>query len=725
MNSYLRWGIVIGLLLTLFLPLVVSSSLYFPFITGKNFAFRIIAEVVFALWIILALRDANYRPKKTWLLGLLTAFLVVVALATAYAIDPLRAFWSNQERMEGLISFLHLFAYFVVLTSILKTERAWWWFWHTSIGVSIIVGFYGLEQLAGWAEIHQGGARLDASLGNASYLAVYMLVHLFLTAIYFYRTRTRARYFFYLPVIVLQFINLYYTATRGALLGFLGGILLATILLVIFERQDKRVRKWASGVLGAVIIFVALFMAFRNYDFIKTNPVLGRFSEISFAEGATNARLLIWGMSWRGFVEHPLLGWGPDNYMFLFNKYYDPGMYAQEQWFDRSHNVFLDWLVSAGVLGLGLYLLLFALAIYFLWWKITDWSRLEKSLFTGLLAGYFFHNIFVFDQLISYLSFFSILAYLNWRAGSLQPSIFREVKLPALTASVLGWLVVIGLIASLFAVNIKPIRVSSDLIKALSSGPNPDTSYLHSLDLFKKIFAARTLVSSEAREQLVNVAITVAGSDKYDDNFKKEILTLAASELSEQIKRVPADARARVFLGDLLGATGNLEPAVTVLKQAVAASPQKQTIMFQLGQAYLRANRGEEALATFKKAFELEPRFIEARKLYALTLWLTGETKAADELLLEGFGTVIINDSNFINAYAGSKHYDRVAKIWELRVKAEPSNAQNYGSLAGAYVLNGERAKAIEVLNELAKQHPELQTEVNHHISEIRAGRNP
>ena len=373
---------MIGLLATLFLPMVVSSSLFFPFITGKNFGFRIIVEIVLALWLILALRDPAYRPKKTLLFGLVTALLVVLAFATAYAIDPYRAFWSNQERMEGLISFLHLFAYFVVLTSVLKTERAWFWFWHTSIGVSVMVGIHGLLQLAGKAEIHQSSARLDASLGNASYLAVYMLVHIFITAIYL-RRRVKEKsgngvWYFYLPIIVLQFINLYYTATRGSLLGFFGGAFLTALLVAVFERQSKRVRKGAIGALALMILFIGFFLAFKDSGFIKNNPVLGRFSDISVTSGSTNARFLIWNMSWQGFKEHPVLGWGPDNYMFLFNKYYNPKMYAQEQWFDRSHNVFFDWLISAGVLGLGLYLSLFVIALYYLWKKITDWGLLEK-----------------------------------------------------------------------------------------------------------------------------------------------------------------------------------------------------------------------------------------------------------------------------------------------------------------------------------------------------------
>lgn len=107
-------------------------------------------------------------------------------------------------------------------------------------------------------------------------------------------------------------------------------------------------------------------------------------------------------MAWQGVRERPVLGWGLDNFHYVFAEKYDPAMYAQEQWFDRSHNVFMDWLVSAGVLGLIAYLSLFAIAIYMLW-RISPESMTfsSKAVIIGGLVAYLGHNIFVFDNLSS------------------------------------------------------------------------------------------------------------------------------------------------------------------------------------------------------------------------------------------------------------------------------------------------------------------------------------
>src|SRR3989344_6375208 len=92
-------------------------------------------------------------------------------------------------------------------------------------------------------------------------------------------------------------------------------------------------------------------------------------------------------------------------------------MYAQEQWFDRVHNTVLDWLVAGGALGLLSYLALFACALWCIR-KRGVFDVFERSILTGLLAAYFFHNLFVFDNITSNLLFVSVLAYIAWRANA-------------------------------------------------------------------------------------------------------------------------------------------------------------------------------------------------------------------------------------------------------------------------------------------------------------------
>ncbi len=177
-NNQLKYIIYAGIFAIPFVPMVVSASLFFPFITGKAFVFRLIVEIIFAAWLVLAIRDENYRPKFSWILGSIILFLAVLGVADIFSQNPFKSFLCNYERMEGFITLLHLGAYFAVLT-ILKTKEIWNKLLATSVGASAIMAIYSFFQLFGKIAINQGGVRVDGTLGNAAYLAIYMVFNIF------------------------------------------------------------------------------------------------------------------------------------------------------------------------------------------------------------------------------------------------------------------------------------------------------------------------------------------------------------------------------------------------------------------------------------------------------------------------------------------------------------------------------------------------------------------
>src|SRR3989344_4476725 len=107
-NTLVRFGIYGGLFLVPFIPLVVSSSLFFPYITAKNVIFRVLVELITLLWVIVALREPKYRPRRSWVLYAVLAVSTALTIATVTGINPYRSFWSNYERMDGLVTNLHL-----------------------------------------------------------------------------------------------------------------------------------------------------------------------------------------------------------------------------------------------------------------------------------------------------------------------------------------------------------------------------------------------------------------------------------------------------------------------------------------------------------------------------------------------------------------------------------------------------------------------------------------
>src|SRR3989344_9432966 len=78
-SKYVLLGLVFLVSLT---PLFVSQSMFFPFITSKNFFFRIIIELAFGLWVILAIFDKSVRLKKSPILWLTLALALSTTLST-------------------------------------------------------------------------------------------------------------------------------------------------------------------------------------------------------------------------------------------------------------------------------------------------------------------------------------------------------------------------------------------------------------------------------------------------------------------------------------------------------------------------------------------------------------------------------------------------------------------------------------------------------------------
>ena len=144
-NNYLRYAIIGLLFLVPFVGFVISSSLFFPYITGKNLMFRVLIEAAFVLYAILALRAAEYRPRLTAVSIAFLSFVAIIFAADIFGVYPWKSFWSNFERMEGFITHLHLFAYFIMLSAIFTGEKIWTRFFQTSLAASVIMGLVSFD----------------------------------------------------------------------------------------------------------------------------------------------------------------------------------------------------------------------------------------------------------------------------------------------------------------------------------------------------------------------------------------------------------------------------------------------------------------------------------------------------------------------------------------------------------------------------------------------------
>ncbi len=737
----LRWALIIGLCLVPFIAFIVADgvhfpvNMFFPYITGKNFAFRILVEVLLALYVLLAIREPKYRPRSSylmWTFGLFAAWMIV---ATVFSVDPTKSFWSNFERMDGYITLIHLFALFIIAGAMLTAEKWWEKFFQVSVAASILQGVYAVLQifnLFGFAPSSQSGARADTTFGNATYLAVFMLFNLFITLFLLIRERkSTVAWTLYGIAILLQAIGLYYTETRGTLLGALGGLIIAALYIAWRAKgaKWKSLRKYSLSGLGVIALLVVVFLGIKNTSFVQNSPTLQRFASISLVDRTTVSRFTIWGEAWKGFTQSPktvLLGWGQENFNFVFNKYYDPSMYDQEQWFDRAHNQFIDWAIDGGLPAFLLYVSLFAFAVRAI--MQSELEAPEQAVLLGLLGAYAFNNLLVFDNLVSYAYFALILAFAHGLSSKKLPGwMFMSRPLSDQAVAIAAPIVLVVLVWGGYALNGPGIVRAQTLIDALNT-VNPSTGApqdpADNLASFQKALADGPLGYQETVEQLFQFSSNnIAADTSLSPDIKQQAYAETVAAGDAMLKQRPGDARLELFYGVFLDQFGQYQDALAHLNAGLADSPKKQQMLFEIGATYLAEGDAKDALPPLAQAYNEEPAYADAAVFYATGLYYNGQNQAADALLIQHFGTVEYDNQQLMQAFYATKQYARLADIYEARVTKNPADVQSIVAHAIlAYFATGNKAPSITELKAAAAANPSLASQIQSFIDQINAG---
>lgn len=430
------------LYIAVFAVVVVMNSIFFPFIGGKDYFFRFTVELalIFSVlfWAFEARQgdvEGRFRPWfKKPLFVAVTVFVAVVLLASAFALDPHAAFWSNYERGESGFQMIHYYIFFVLLALFLRTEKEWeniFKFSLVAAGLMILYGVIANFGVSGFINQYSSGgpvpqgwwrklvyARFQGSLGNPAYVAPYLIFSIFYAAYLWAKWKTSGAatalaHVGYGALIAILTFFFFLSQTRGAFLGLGVGIFAFVLFLVVAGRGS--IRKWSTVAFAVIILCGIGIFALRNSSFVEGLPG-GRMLQISISDASARTRLWTWGSAWKGFLERPILGWGPENFTAVFDKYFDPRHYvpgmATETWFDRAHSVFFDYLAETGILGLLSYLAIFAVFIWeFFRKRGAELHLFERGLIIAMLVAYLVQGVSIFDVLPMYINLFLFAAF--------------------------------------------------------------------------------------------------------------------------------------------------------------------------------------------------------------------------------------------------------------------------------------------------------------------------
>lgn len=145
-------------------------------------------------------------------------------------------------------------------------------------------------------------------------------------------------------LLILLFICLMLTVSRGAWLAFLSAMLFMSI--------------WIRP-LGIILILLGLFiMVTHRFYYPMLKERLSNF--FIFADHSTIDRKVIWQTAWKMFMSRPWIGLGIGTFMFNFKKFIKDYPYGVPY----AHNCYLQMAAEIGIIGLASFLLILIVFFY-------------------------------------------------------------------------------------------------------------------------------------------------------------------------------------------------------------------------------------------------------------------------------------------------------------------------------------------------------------------------
>ncbi|MEK6820859.1 MAG: O-antigen ligase family protein, partial [archaeon] len=266
--------------------------------------------------------------------------------------------------------------------------------------------------------------------------------------------------------LVLNVAGIFRTETRGDILGLMVGLLM---ILGFFAFRPPRFKvnffksRYVYLFVFLLIVFLGfVFLATKSNSFWSRVPGLNRFQNVSFSSQELVPRLSAISAAWQGFKEKPILGWGYENFNLPFNKHYDPKTLElgyQETRFDKTHNLFLEYLVTGGAV-LFLAFIFLVVVLFYGAFKLSD--KLLGQMIAAALIAYLARSFFVFDTLGPLLIFYLLIGFIggNLKDIEIQGLNNNQQKLEKSNNNDKGVIMVSGaMLISLFLVYVLNINV--------------------------------------------------------------------------------------------------------------------------------------------------------------------------------------------------------------------------------------------------------------------------
>lgn len=636
-----------GLALALLTPLVGSARFMYPLVFPRVVFFRLVVELTAVAYVALAAGNPRFRPA--WhapLVGTLLAYLGVQTVAAAAGVNPYQSFASSLARSEGIITLVHLAAFFAIAQAVLREPKI------RSRLLAIAVLVLGLEGILGLAQaLHLpgiplfGNSRPTGLTGNPAYFALLMVFGVWLPQVQRAlaapnggadaQAPARQRWIpWYWLVSGLSLANLWLTQIRGANFAVMT-VGIGWLAWIACRGKSPERRRRAQWLLLAVAAVLTLVLAGRNTPLVTWNKTLERLAQTSWEAITLQNRLISWRVGAAAMSERPWLGWGPENFSVAFDRFFDPALvrdFGSFSWYDRAHSTVVETAVGSGILGLLSYLALYAAAA----WQILRLARQSATRraapwLASLLAAYVLATAVAVDSINSLVLIFFTLALIAGLSPNPRAAATANARSRRLTAADL---VPSGIVAVLLGVtlNLVPALATHAASQIAFDANRPLTAVVRD---FQTAFRLSPPQRHEFRQSLGNyVTARLRQSPPPDPQQFGPLVDLALKHLDRSTAVDPGNLQSQLIFSELARELSPTEPKLLAVAQQAAdavirQAPNRYHGYFAAGRVAMSAGRNRDGITAFRQAVVRYPELGAAHWNLAIAYILAGQLQPA------------------------------------------------------------------------------------------------
>lgn len=699
-------------LLFFFVPLVISGETSELFEFNKMWLTFGLTVVISAAWITKIITRRKVKIVRTPLDIPILIFLVSQIISTIISLDPHVSFWGYYSRFNGgllsTITYIILYYAFVSnLAAIIIVKRLmkiillsgaivalWGLPSHFGYDPTCLIFRGGLD-VSCWTADFQPKVRIFSTMGQPDWLAAFVSV-LIPISIYFFIESLKKKAkglknifsdftfksWLYLLLTGLFYLDLTYTRSRSAMLAvWISLTFFAAIFLFVQRKNIKTsVREvlfkfWHGIIVALVLLLITFFVGqpFAQLEKITYPGIVSKINELSVTAkqektpepkpaeeihygelGGTDSskiRLIVWEGALNIWKNNPIFGTGVETFAFAYYKYKPPEHNLTSEWnflYNKAHNEYLNYLATTGILGLGSYLSIILLFIWFVFSKYLKKLTLknidEKLFFSlSLIIGYFtilISNFFGFSVVIINLFFFLIPAFFfaiqetvsEEKTLSFNLPFNRESKTSVkyqnqgFKNSTFQWILII-IILGISLSFIYKLYSYWDADKAYAYGMNLNRigQYQNAYQYLNKAIDKNPNEPVFKNENAVNnTMFAVAILTQKEENKSTDSAKIAESLIQEAVKQtneviinhpnniVFRKSQTRIFYTLSQVDQRYLPLALEAIKRAQVLAPTDANISFNLAVLYGQSGLIDETIATLENTIKLKPDYRDA-----------------------------------------------------------------------------------------------------------------